>query len=198
MSKPSSDVVFSATVKQLQSDRGSRTAYRRMEEAGGFPARVDGRLRAFLGQIDSAFLATASADGQPYVQHRGGPKGFIRAVDDRAVALAELEGNRQYVTAGNLLENDRICLFLIDYERRQRIKVWGRARIVPADARLKAVLGDDIERALVIEISAWDVNCPKHIPQKIGAAEVAQALKARDDRIEELEAEVRRLRNGSR
>jgi uncharacterized protein len=202
MGKPSSDVAFSESVKRVQSEHGSRAAYRRREQAGSFATAVDGRLRAFLAEIDTAFLATANADGQPYVQHRGGPKGFIGALDDSTLAFADLEGNRQYVTAGNLLENDRVCLFLIDYERRRRVKVWGRARIVPATPELVALLGEGVERAISIAVSAWDVNCPKHIPQKLDAVEVARVVEARiaeleaarDARIATLEAEIASLR----
>lgn len=175
--KPSSDVAFSDAVKHVQTERGSRGAYARVEQHGGFRTEVDDELRAFLATIDTAFLATASADGQPYVQHRGGPRGFIRAVDDRTLAFLELDGNRQYVTAGNLTENDRICLFLIDYARRRRVKVWGTARVV----------GDEVPE-LRIAVSAWDINCPKHIPQKVDAAEAAAVIDQLRARIAELEA----------
>ena len=133
MPRPTSDVAFSNAVKQAQTERGSRALYARMEDSGGFEREVDDRLRSFLSVIDTAFLATASADGQPYVQHRGGPKGFIRALDEQTLAFIDYAGNRQYVSTGNLSENDRVCLFLIDYERRRRIKVWGTAKIVPLD-----------------------------------------------------------------
>ena len=172
--KPSSDVAFSDAVKHVQTERGSRAAYARVERHGGFRTEVDDELRAFLATIDTAVLATASADGQPYVQHRGGPRGFIRAVDDHTLAFTELDGNRQYVTAGNLTENDRVCLFLIDYARRRRVKVWGTARVV-----------DD---ELHIAVSAWDINCPKHIPQKVDAAEAAAVIAQLRARIAELEA----------
>src|SRR5471030_791170 len=145
MKNPSSDVTFSPTVKRVQTERGSRAAYRRMEERGGFRTAVDEDLRDFLAGIDTAFLATASKDGQPYVQHRGGPKGFIRALDDSTLAFADLDGNRQYVTTGNLLENDRVCLFLMDYAHRGRVKVCGHARIVPMTSPLASLLGEDLE-----------------------------------------------------
>src|SRR5471032_3549423 len=132
MKNPSSDVAFSPTVKRVQTERGSRAAYRRMEERGGFRTAVDEDLRDFLAGIDTAFLATASKDGQPYVQHRGGPKGFIKAADEHTLAFVDFSGNKQYITTANLLENDRVLLFLIDYERRRRIKVWGHAKMVTA------------------------------------------------------------------
>ncbi|MGZ3442066.1 MAG: pyridoxamine 5'-phosphate oxidase family protein, partial [Polyangia bacterium] len=130
MNRPSSDIAFSDAVKRVQSERGSRAAYARVERSGGFETGVTDALRGFLAQIDTAFLATASADGQPYIQHRGGPQGFIRALDDRTLAFLDFAGNRQYVSTGNLRENERVCLFLIDYAQRRRIKVWGTARVV--------------------------------------------------------------------
>jgi hypothetical protein len=170
----SSDVAFSDTVKRVQAERGSRAAYARMEKNGGFRTEVTDELRDFLALIDTAFLATASLDGQPYVQHRGGPKGFIRALDDHTLAFTELTGNRQYVTAGNLTENDRICLLLIDYAHRRRVKVWGTARVV--------------DGAMRIAVSAWDINCPQHIPQKVDAADAARVIAQLRARIAELEA----------
>jgi predicted pyridoxine 5'-phosphate oxidase superfamily flavin-nucleotide-binding protein len=129
-------------------------------------------LREFLGQIDTAFLATASADGAPYVQHRGGPKGFIRALDDHTLGFLDLAGNRQYLTLGNLRENDRVCLLLMDYEHRRRVKIWGRATIAPLTDELVAALAvprGRPERAILIRVERWDVNCPAHIPRKLDA-----------------------------
>jgi uncharacterized protein len=181
MKRYTSDVAFSDAVKAVQAAKGSRAAYARVEQGGGFANEVDERLRAFLAEIDTAFLATASADGQPYVQHRGGPKGFIRALDEHTLGFVDFAGNRQYVSTGNLGENDRVCLFLIDYVRRRRVKVWGRARVVettdellaklaPADYRARA------EQVVAITVEAWDVNCPQHIPHKLDAADVAGAV----------------------
>jgi predicted pyridoxine 5'-phosphate oxidase superfamily flavin-nucleotide-binding protein len=152
--KHSSDVAFSESVKREQTVRGSRRAYERVERNGGFHTAVDDDLRAFLAEIDTAFLATSSADGQPYIQHRGGPKGFIRAVDDHTLAFVDESGNRQYVSTGNLAENDRVCLMLIDFARRSRVKVWGTARMIDA--------GND-RRICEITVSAWDINCPRYI-----------------------------------
>jgi predicted pyridoxine 5'-phosphate oxidase superfamily flavin-nucleotide-binding protein len=201
-SSPSSDVAFSPAVKAIQAQRGSRPAYARQEKSGGFETGVNGDLRDFLEQIDTAFLATASKDGQPYVQHRGGPRGFIRAVDERTLGFIDFAGNKQYVSTGNLSENDRVCLFLIDYSARRRVKVWGRARIVPANqALLKMLMPEGYrarpEQVLLLTVEAWDVNCPQHIPQKLDAAEVAEVVDKLRDRVAELEAENLRLR-GSR
>jgi predicted pyridoxine 5'-phosphate oxidase superfamily flavin-nucleotide-binding protein len=199
--KPSSDIAFSPSVKAVQAERGSRAAYARVERGGGFEQLVTDDLRDFLAAIDTAFLATASADGQPYVQHRGGPRGFIRALDERTLGFIDFAGNKQYVSTGNLRENDRVCLFLIDYAQRRRIKVWGTARTVPATPELLAALTTHgyrarVEQVVLIAVEAWDVNCPQHIPQKIDAAEAAALVGGLRARIAELEAENRRLRAG--
>jgi predicted pyridoxine 5'-phosphate oxidase superfamily flavin-nucleotide-binding protein len=196
---PSSNVAFSPTVKAIQSERGSRAAYARVEGGGGFETEVTSDLADFLAEIDTAFLATASAGGQPYVQHRGGPRGFIRALDDHTLGFIDFAGNRQFVSTGNLRDNARVCLFLIDYARRRRIKVWGTARTVPATPELSAALAlpgyrARVEQVILITVSAWDVNCPQHIPQKLDAREVAGVVDALRARIAELEAELARVR----
>src|ERR1700709_2231702 len=127
----SSDVAFTPAVKAIQARKGSRDAYAHVEQKGGWRTEIDENLAAFLGDTNSVYFATASADGQPYIQHRGGPKGFIRAIDDHTLGFVDFAGNRQYVTTGNLGENDRVCLFLMDYAHRRRVKVWGSARVVP-------------------------------------------------------------------
>lgn len=199
MRRPSSDVAFSDSVKLVQAERGSRAAYARIERGGGFLTEVNDELRAFLANVDTAFLATASADGQPYVQHRGGPKGFVRALDESTLAFVDFVGNRQYVSTGNLAENDRVCLFLIDYAHQRRVKVWGRARVAPVTEELLAKLGvpqyrGRPEQIVLISLNAWDVNCPQHIPQKLDAADVARAIERLEARIAELEQENRRLK----
>jgi uncharacterized protein len=197
---PPSDVAFSTAVKGVQAERGSRAAYARQEARGGFESEVTPELAGFLAEIDTAFLASASADGQPYVQHRGGPRGFIRPLDAHTLGFLDLAGNRQYVTTGNLRENDRVCLFLIDYARRARVKVWGHARVVPADdpaaaalARTAPAPGGRIEQAVLIAVTAWDANCSQHIPQKVDAAAAAQRVQALEQRIATLEQEARAL-----
>lgn len=174
---PASDVAFSPRVKEVQAERGSRAVYARVEANGGFESEVTDELRAFLQDIDTAFLATASADGQPYVQHRGGPKGFIRALDDHTLGFVDFTGNRQYISTGNLRENPRVCLLLMDYEQRRRVKVWGTAELVPLTTDLRAKLLDHgyegyrarPEQALLLTVRAWDVNCPQHIPRMVHA-----------------------------
>ena len=203
MSGFTSDVAFSPAVKAWQDKMGSRAGYARMEQKGGWKERVTPDLAAFLAQRDSFYLATASSEGQPYIQHRGGPTGFLKVLDERTLAFADFAGNRQYISAGNLSENDRAQIFLMDYANRQRIKIWGRARVVEDDSALLEKLVDPgydgrPERAVVFEIVAWDINCPQHITRRYTEAEVATAVKKLTARIAELEAEVARLTSAGR
>ena len=190
-----SDVAFSPAVKAIQARKGSRDAYARVEQNGGWGTGIDDELAAFLAAQDSLFLATASADGQPYIQHRGGPKGFVRILDRNTLAFADYSGNRQYITQGNLTENPKAHIFVMDFAHRRRVKIWGEARVVDDDpALLKSLMPAGYkarpEQVILFKIAAWDTNCPQHIPQKFDAADVAAALAARDARIVELEAEV--------
>lgn len=196
-SRVASDIAFTPSVKAIQSRKGSRHAYARMESNGGWATKITPELAAFIGEQTSVFLGTANADGQPYIQHRGGPRGFLRVLDDNTLAFADFRGNRQFITAGNLAENPKAHLFLIDYANRQRIKLWGTARIdddpalvarlMPAGYKAKG------EQALLFEVAAWDANCPQHIPQRFEADDVAAELDRRDRRIAELTAEIERL-----
>ena len=199
MTNPTSDVAFTKTVKAIQAKRGSRASYEKLEQRGGWQDRVTPELAAFIAQRDSLFLGTASGDGRPYIQHRGGPRGFLRPIDEHTLAFADFRGNRQYISLGNLAENDRAFIFLIDHQNRRRIKIWGRARVVEGDAELLAKLVDPAyegqpEQAIVFTIEAWDKNCPQHIPQLIGAEDVRAALEDLNTRIAALEAENRALR----
>ncbi len=192
--KPSSDIAFTPTVKALQTARGSRASYARIEERGGFRTEITDDLADFIGTIDTAYLATTNAAGQPYAQHRGGPKGFIRLIDPSTLGFADYTGNKQYITTGNLAENDKAFLFLMDYAHRRRIKLWGQARVVTGDAALIAKLMPENyrakpEQAILFEVAAWDINCPQHIPHKIDAADVAETVGRLEARITALEAE---------
>jgi predicted pyridoxine 5'-phosphate oxidase superfamily flavin-nucleotide-binding protein len=194
--RPSSDIAFSAAVKAVQGRRGSRSAYARMEQAGGWETVIDDDLRDFIESMSSAFLATASAAGQPYVQHRGGPPGFLKVIDERTIAFADFKGNRQYITQGNLDENPKAQLFLIDYTTRRRIKMWGTARVIDDDPGLVDALMPEgyrakADQAIVFTVAAWDGNCPQHIPQRVEAGVVRDLIEQRDRRIAELEAKVR-------
>ncbi len=196
MTKPTSDVAFTETVKAIQERKGSRKGYARMEDKGGWADRVTDDLAAFIAARDSFYMATATADGQPYIQHRGGKPGFLKVLDDRTLAFADFAGNRQYLTQGNLEDNPKAFLFLMDYANRRRIKIWGRARMVEDDAELIRRLTDadyaegTSERAVLFEITAWDVNCPQHITPRFTEADVARAVQPLYDRIRELEAEL--------
>jgi hypothetical protein len=191
----STDVAFTPAVKAIQARKGSREAYARVEQDGGWLTEIDDDLAAFLASQDSIFLATATADGQPYIQHRGGPKGFIRVLDKKTLAFADFAGNRQYITQGNLSENPKAYIFLMDYAHRRRVKIWGEAQVVDDDpALMKSLMPQGYkarpEQVILFRVSAWNINCPQHIPQKFDAADVAAALAARDARIAELEAEL--------
>jgi predicted pyridoxine 5'-phosphate oxidase superfamily flavin-nucleotide-binding protein len=194
----SSDVAFSPSVKEVQARKGSRRAYSRMEEGGSWETRITPELAAFIAAQRSVFLATANLDGQPYMQHRGGPPGFLRVVDEHTLAFADFMGNRQYITLGNLADNPKAQLFLIDYATRRRVKIWGEARVVEGDQDLIATLMPENYRArpeqsIVFTVTAWDSNCPQHIPRRYEEADVKALLAARDLRIEELEAELKTL-----
>ena len=195
----SSDVAFTPSVKTVQTRKGSRLSYQRMEERGSWQTRITSDLAAFIGAQTSIFLATASAEGQPYIQHRGGPPGFLRVLDDRTIGFVDFSGNRQYITQGNLAVNPKAYLFLIDYTHRRRIKIWGEGRVVEGDVELTAKLMPDgykarPEQVILFTVSAWDANCSQHIPQRFEITDVAIALAERDRRIEKLEAEIERLR----
>lgn len=201
--RTSADVMFSPAVKAIQARNGSRESYARVAETRGFRREVDADLADRLAEATSFYLATASADGQPYIQHRGGPKGFLKVLDSRTLAFADFSGNRQYITQGNLSENPRAYIFLMDYAHRRRVKIWGTARVVEDDAALTESLMPAGYRArpeqvILFTIEAWDTNCPQHIPQKFDAADVAEAIVVRDTRIAELEAELARLKGEPR
>ena len=195
----SSDVAFTPSVKGVQTRKGSRHGYARMEERGAWQTRITPDLARIIEAQTSVFLATVNADGQPYIQHRGGPAGFLRVLDDKTIGFADFAGNRQYITQGNLADNPKAHLFLIDYAHRKRVKIWGEARVVERDGELMAQLMPHgykarPEQVILFTVSAWDANCPQHIPQRFEAADVAAALAERDKRIAALEGEVVRLR----
>jgi predicted pyridoxine 5'-phosphate oxidase superfamily flavin-nucleotide-binding protein len=191
-----SDIAFTPTVKAIQQRKGSRTSYERMEAGRGWSTTITPDLADFIAAQTSAFFGTASADGQPYIQHRGGPPGFLRVPDERTIAFADYRGNRQHISQGNLADNPQAFLFLIDYAHRQRIKIWGKARVVEDDPQLVRSLMPEgykarPEQAFILTVSAWDSNCPQHIPQRFEAADVTAALEERDRRIEELTRQLR-------
>ena len=199
MRRPVSDIAFTPTVKALQVQHGSREAYARMERERGWEQTITPELEAFIVERDALYLGTANAEGQPYIQHRGGPKGFLKVLDERTLAFADFRGNKQYITVGTLAENDKAFLFLMDYAQRRRVKVWGRARIVEDDPALLERLVEPHdkghpERAIVFTVEAWDANCPQHITPRFTEEEIAPTVQALHDRIATLEAENGALR----
>jgi predicted pyridoxine 5'-phosphate oxidase superfamily flavin-nucleotide-binding protein len=197
MTRPTSDVAFTPSVKAFQERHGSRTAYARMEARGGFPQDLDEEMVAFIARQRSFFLATASADGQPYIQHRGGPPGFLRVLGPRTLAFADYRGNKQFISIGNLAENPKVHLFLVEFSERARVKIWGTAKVIDDPAAIAAMGlgpiadGAAVERAIVIEVEAWNENCPQHIPVRFEAEDVQRVLAAKDARIAELERQLR-------
>lgn len=194
-----SDIAFTPSVKSAQQQRGSREAYSRMEQRRGWQTQVTDELRAFLSERDSFYFGTATPTGQPYIQHRGGPKGFLKVLDDQTLAFADFAGNQQYISVGNLDDNSQAILFLMDYVNRRRIKIWGAARYEEDDPQLLADLADDeyaaqVERAIVFHIHTWDVNCPQHITPRFTTEELAPTITDYQRRIRELEAELQRRR----
>ena len=194
-----SDIAFTPAVKAIQQQKGSRASYARMERSGGWETTATPELAEFLATLDMFYLGTASAAGQPYIQYRGGPPGFLKVVDEQTLGFADFGGNRQYVTLGNLSENPQAFIFLMDYANSQRIKLWGRARVVEGDAALEEQLRDAaypgrVERAILFTIEAWDVNCSQHIHPRFSQRQIAPVIKQLQERIAELEAEVERMR----
>lgn len=194
-------MAFTASVQAVQTRLGSREAYAQFGQEHGWETVVTPMLRAFIAQQTSFYLATASRAGQPYIQHRGGPAGFLHVLDDHTLALADFAGNQQFITVGNLAENPMVHLFLMDYRQRRRIKIWGEAHVVEDDDALLQSLTSSAYRArsdrvIVIKITAWDANCPQHIPQRFEAAEVEALLSERDARIAQLQSQIDTLTKG--
>jgi uncharacterized protein len=172
MARAFTQFAFSPAVKAAQARYGGREHGERLEQAGPARDRLNADLMAFVAGTDSFFIATTSRHGWPYMQHRGGPTGFLKVLDDHTLAFADYAGNKQYITAGNLSENNRVMLFIIDYERGRRLKIWGRAAVVDDDPALFDLVRDPdyqakAERAVRIEVEAWDLNCRQHFPKLV-------------------------------
>lgn len=200
-----SDIAFTPTVKDLQRQHGSRSAYEAMERTRGWPTTITPELAAFVAELDMFYLATANAEGQPYIQYRGGPRGFLKVLDDKTLAFADFGGNRQFLSWGNLEDNPRAFLFLMDYANRRRVKVWGTARFVTddpqtGDPELIERLHDASyrakpERALLFTVEAFDVNCPQHIHPRVLASEAAKRIEALEAQVLALTAKLADLRS---
>ncbi|MCW5737294.1 MAG: pyridoxamine 5'-phosphate oxidase family protein [Enhydrobacter sp.] len=191
------DVMFSPAVKAEQTRLGSRAMF----EGREWKTEITDDLRQFLGIVDTFFLATASADGRPYIQHRGGPPGFLKTIGTHTLAFADFAGNRQYITLGHLKENDRAHIFVLHFATQQRVKLWGRARVVENDLELMERLVDPTykarpQRAIVFTLETWDINCPQHIVPRYSEVEIAPGMNRLVARIKELEEEVARLKAG--
>ncbi len=201
MSQYPSDIAFTPAVKAIQQEKGSRTAYAKMEQGGGWQTAVTPDLAGFLSELDMLYLGTANAQGQPYIQYRGGSPGFLKVLDEKTLGFADFRGNRQYVTLGNLSENPKAFVFLMDYVHSRRIKVWGTAQVVEDDPELFKLLVDPgypakVERAIVLTVEAWDVNCPQHIHKRFPQTMVAPVIEELQTRISELESQLAALRSG--
>ena len=197
--KYTSDIAFTPSVKAIQEKFSSRHSYAQMEQFGGWQSEVTEQLTQFLSNQDSFYLSTSNSNGQPYIQHRGGPKGFLKVRDTKTLAFADFSGNRQYITAGNLSENDKAFIFLMDYPSKTRIKIWGTAKVVEDDTELLASLTDEsytarLERVIVFTVEAWDVNCRQHIQQRFTHEELKTITDPLDKRIVELEALIKKTK----
>lgn len=194
-----SDIAFTPAVKAVQERLGSREIYAKSETRGGWSNTVTPDLAGFIAGRDSFYLGTASAEGQPYIQHRGGPKGVLKVLDERHLAFADFSGNLQYISVGNLAENDKVFIFLMDYPNRTRIKIWGRGQVVEDDPELLARVADPSysakpERVFVFEYAAWDRNCPQHITPRYTEEQLHERVRELQERIAQLEAVNAKLR----
>jgi predicted pyridoxine 5'-phosphate oxidase superfamily flavin-nucleotide-binding protein len=196
------EIAFTPTVKSVQAAMGSRDAYAKREARPDSDPRdtLGENERAFIEDRDSFYMATVSETGWPYVQHRGGPVGFLRMLDAKTIGFADYSGNRQYVSVGNLLKAERVSLFLMDYANKARLKILGRVRLIDADDRetLDKLIAPGtkarIERGMMIAIEAFDWNCSQHIPDRYSEADVRQVVSAMQDKIAALEDELKRLK----
>lgn len=191
-----SDIAFTETVKAIQQQKGSRPSYARMENSGGWQTVITADLAEFLADLDMFYLGTSNAQGQPYIQYRGGPQGFLKVIDEHTLAFADFGGNRQYITLGNLSDNPKAFIFLMDYAHARRIKLWGNARVVENDPALLDRLRDPaypgkVERAILFEIEAWDANCPQHIHKRFSQRQVASVIEQLQAKIATLEAKLK-------
>ena len=194
----SSDIAFTPSVKKIQEDKGSRRGYAHMEDQGGWRTEIDEQLTGFIAERDSFYLGTATSDGQPYIQHRGGKPGFLKIIDDTTLAFADFRGNRQYISSGNLKDNEKAYIFLMDYANQRRVKIWGTAKTSSDPALMERLKDDDYkgvpEQAIIFEIKAWDTNCPQHITRRFTEPQINEMTENLRIRIYELEQELAALK----
>ncbi len=199
MAEFSSDVAFTPAVKAIQERKGSRFQYAEMEEEGGWRTTVTPELVQFIAGLDMFYLGTANAAGQPYIQYRGGAPGFLKPLDEYTLGFADFGGNRQYITLGNLSENSKAFIFLMDYVNSRRVKLWGTARVIENDPALLDRLRDPEyrkppERAILFTLAAWDINCPQHIHKRVPLRQIAPVIEQLENRVRQLEAELAKMR----
>jgi predicted pyridoxine 5'-phosphate oxidase superfamily flavin-nucleotide-binding protein len=201
MAKSFGSIAFTPVVQALQEKYGSRTQYARMEASAVEPMQLGPEERDFIGDMDHFYLATVSETGWPYVQHRGGSKGFLKVLDGKTLAFGDLRGNKQYISAGNLAANDRVALIMVDYVAQARLKILGRSEILEGDAARDSIerVRDPnekvpIERVFLIHVEAFDWNCPQHITPRYTAEQVHEAIQPLEDEIQELRTELAKLK----
>lgn len=194
-----SDIAFTPAVKTIQKAKGSRASYANVERGQGWRTTVTPDLTEFLASLDMFYLGTANAKGQPYIQYRGGSPGFLKVLDEKRLAFADFGGNRQYITIGNLSENPKAFIFLMDYANSQRVKLWGQAKVVEDDAELLNQLRDPdyagkVDRAIVFTVEAWDINCPQYIHKRFSQKQIAPVIEQLESKIADLEEQLRQVR----
>jgi uncharacterized protein len=201
MTKSFGSLVFTPVVKSLQERYGSRKQYERMEKFGGSPGGLGPEEREFLAERDTFYMASLGATGWPYVQHRGGPKGFLKVIDDRTIAFADFRGNKQYISTGNLMTDDRVAIILVDYPRQLRLKILGHVEIFEGEKAKDwlAKVRDPkyhatTERVYVIRIEAFDWNCQQHIIPRFTEEEIRDVLEPVEKQMHELQEENAKLR----
>ncbi len=202
MTRYPSDIAFTPAVKAIQTTEGSRQSYANMEQRGSWQTTVTENLEEFLADLDMLYLGTANAEGQPYIQYRGGSPGFLKKIDDRTLGFADFRGNRQFITVGNLSENSKAFIFLIDYVNRRRVKIWGTAEVVEGNSELKQELANadyqaQIERVILFHVEAWDINCPQHIHKRFPQSMVTGVVADLQQKIRELEDQIQELQTES-
>lgn len=193
------DIAFSDSVKAIQSRKGSREMYQKMAEQADWPAALDAEVAEFIGSQTSAYLGTVSAEGQPYIQHRGGPRGFLHVLDKRTIAFADFKGNRQYISQGNLEDNPNAFMFLMDYSIPRRLKIWGEAKVIEGDDDLISKLMPENykakpEQVIIFNVNLWNFNCRQHLPARFDSEDAQKAIQQRDEKIAELQETIKALK----